>query len=85
MYNKDKSQRITLRLTEKQFAFVKANADIMGVSPSEFLRIVINTAMSAQHKVELTAKLRKDGIGRENDETSFNDQFQFSSVPSDEA
>ena len=85
MYNKDKSQRITLRLTEKQFAFVKVNADFMGVSPSEFLRIVINTAMSAQQKVELTAKIRKDGIGRENDETNINDQFQFSSVPSDEA
>lgn len=75
MYTKDKSQRITLRLNEKQFAFVKANADVMGVSPSEFLRIVVNTAMSATQKVELSAKLRKDGIGRENDETHFDDKL----------
>lgn len=45
MYTKDKNTRITLRLNEQQFAFVKANADILGVSPSEFLRMVINSTM----------------------------------------
>ena len=69
MYTKDKSQRITLRLNQRQFDFVKSSADIMGVSPSEFLRIVVNTAMMANQKVELSAKLRKDGLGRENDKT----------------
>ena len=48
MYMKDKQTRITLRLSEKQFDFVKSNAEIMGVSPSEFLRIVINATMATQ-------------------------------------
>ena len=45
MYTKDKSTRITLRLNEEQFNFVRENADILGVSPSDFLRMVINSSM----------------------------------------
>lgn len=48
MYTKDKAQRITLRLNENQFNFVKSNADVLGVSPSEFLRMVINASMAAR-------------------------------------
>jgi predicted DNA binding CopG/RHH family protein len=62
MYTKDKSIRITLRLNENQFDFVKYHSDCLGVSPSEFLRMVINSTMS----------LTNDGRavnGRENDET----------------
>ena len=69
MYTKDKKTRVTLRLTEKQFAFVKANSDLLGVSPSDFLRIVINSAM-ATVKLPKTVDLSKEGIGRENDETN---------------
>ena len=69
MYTKDKKTRVTLRLTEKQFAFVKANSDLLGVSPSDFLRIVINSAM-ATVKLPKTVELGKEGIGRENDETN---------------
>lgn len=64
MYTKDKSNRITLRLNDKQFAFVKANADMMGVSPSDFLRIVINSAMST---VKLPKMVEQEGDGRAND------------------
>ena len=45
MYTQDKSKRITLRLNENQFNFVKSSADILGVSPSDFLRMVINSSM----------------------------------------
>ena len=66
MYTKDKSNRITLRLNDEQFGFVKQNADDLGVSPSEFLRIVVNftmaTAKAALSKLE-------EGLGRENDKT----------------
>lgn len=75
MYTKDKKTRVTLRLTEKQFAFVKANSDLLGVSPSDFLRIVINSAM-ATVKLPKTVDLSKEGIGRENDETNSNDIVQ---------
>lgn len=75
MYTKDKKTRVTLRLTEKQFAFVKANSDLLGVSPSDFLRIVINSAMSTV-KLPKTVDLSKEGFGRENDKTNSDDIVQ---------
>lgn len=68
MYSKDKSNRITLRLNENQFNFVKMNADELGVSPSEFLRMVINSSMAATVKL---SQLNKEGNGRENDKANF--------------
>jgi uncharacterized protein (DUF1778 family) len=64
---KDKTNRITLRLNDKQFNFVKASADVLGVSPSEFLRMVINSTM-----VLTDEKLQKNigGLGRANDKTN---------------
>jgi hypothetical protein len=64
---KDKTNRITLRLNDKQFNFVKASADVLGVSPSEFLRMVINSTM-----VMTDEKVQKNvgGLGRENDKTN---------------
>ena len=68
MYMKDKQTRITLRLSEKQFDFVKSNADVMGVSPSEFLRIVINATMATQ-KIKIE-NINEGVYGRENDKTN---------------
>lgn len=65
MYSKDKVQRITLRLNEDQFNFVKQNADLLGVSPSEFLRMVVNSNMAIA-RGDLS-NLFKGGLGREND------------------
>lgn len=65
MYTKDKAQRITLRLSEDQFDFVKKNADVLGVSPSEFLRMVVNATM-ATTKI-LDEKIKEGAKGREND------------------
>lgn len=81
MYTKDKSNRITLRLNDDQFEFVKSNADVLGVSPSEFLRIVINTTMSTTKTAFATLEARmseqvynsiKEGEGRENDKANIN-------------
>lgn len=55
MYTKDKARRVTLRLNENQFNFVKSSADILGVSPSDFLRMVINASM-ASRVVEVSKK-----------------------------
>lgn len=66
MYTKDKSNRITLRLNAEQFEFVKGNADVLGVSPSEFLRMVVNATMATTKKV--LNKVEEGGLkGREND------------------
>lgn len=77
MYTKDKSTRITLRLNEGQFNFVKAHSDMLGVSPSEFLRMVINATMSttmssavSDYIGDLTSN--KEVLGRENDKTDSN-------------
>lgn len=67
MYTKDKANRITLRLNADQFEFVKQNADYLGVSPSEFLRMVINASMATTKSALLKVQ---EGLGRENDETN---------------
>lgn len=67
MYTKDKLNRITLRLNEEQFEFVKRNADFLGVSPSEFLRMVINATMATTKAVN---QKFEEGFGRENDKAN---------------
>lgn len=76
MYTKDKAARITLRLNEEQFKFVKLSSDVLGVSPSEFLRMVINSTMATSAATLTTVlenhieKITEEGLGRENDETN---------------
>lgn len=71
MYEGNKLCRVTLRLNPAQFDYVKANADILGVSPSEFLRIVINSSMSMTTKFEQAVDNKiKGGQGRENDKAN---------------
>ena len=70
MYIKDKANRITLRLDDEQFGFVKDNADILGVSPSEFLRMVINASIAT---TKTALKKVEEGLGRANDKTDSND------------
>lgn len=67
MYIKDKTNRITLRLNQNQFDFVKVNSDTLGVSPSEFLRMVVNSAMTLNNSVI------KEINGRENDKNNKHD------------
>ena len=71
MYTKDKHNRITLRLNDGQFGFVKAQADILGVSPSEFLRMVVNASLAAS--TEAVKRKQQEAHGRENDEADIND------------
>ena len=76
MYEKNKTQRVTLRLSEEQFGYVKGNADLLGVSPSDFLRMVINATMAISKTAidAASAKIEEsDGNGRENDKTDGND------------
>lgn len=64
MYTKDKSQRITLRLNDEQFTFVKTVADALGVSPSEYLRMMVNLSMVGAKNTE------KEGERRENEQAN---------------
>lgn len=80
MYTQDKSHRITLRLNEEQFEFVRSQAEVLDVSPSEFLRMVINTTLvttrAMNKKLEAVQQefiAGKGGQGRANDEANSND------------
>lgn len=79
MYTNDKNHRITLRLNEKQFDFVRQTSETLGVSPSDFLRMVINTALaSAEAADRATARAFndfKEGVGRENDKADKHDKL----------
>jgi hypothetical protein len=72
MYTKDKNTRITLRLNEQQFDFVKWQSNALGVSPSEFLRMVVNLAMTANDNVTDSdiEELINKGVGRRENENA---------------
>lgn len=78
MYTNDKTHRITLRLNDKQFAHVSNTAKLLGVSPSEFLRIIINLSIAAEnHPDEMEQAVNgivaeRTGNGRANDKTHIN-------------
>lgn len=67
LYLKDKTNRITLRLNERQFEYVKKQSEILGVSPSEYIRMLINSMISLIDTIE--DQVQKGVYGRENDET----------------
>ena len=68
MYEKDKKTRITLRVTEDQMAFLREQTEVLGISPSDYLRMVINATMALSR-----AEKGKDGNSRENDTTPKHD------------
>lgn len=52
MYTKDKLFRLTVRLNANQLTYLKMTSDALGVSPSEFLRMIINGYMCSSKIVE---------------------------------
>ena len=63
---KDKRIRLTIRVNEDLFNFVKESADRLGVSPSEYIRLALNSAKSGSEKAQSTI----GGYGRENDKAN---------------
>ena len=47
MYTKDKDRQITVRLSQEQYLFLKSSADALEVTPSKFLRMIVNSTMIA--------------------------------------
>lgn len=74
MYEKDKKTRITLRLTEEQFNFIKNETDFLGISPSDYLRMLVNSTMSMAKLANEKLKGQK-GVRRENEKTDSNNQL----------
>jgi hypothetical protein len=46
MYLKDKVHRITVRVNDKQYEFLKESSASLDVDPSEFLRMVVASTMT---------------------------------------
>lgn len=67
LYLKDKTNRITLRLNDRQFEYVRKQSEILGVSPSEYIRMLLNSMISLINSIE--DQVQKEVFGRENDET----------------
>ena len=63
---KDKRIRLTIRVNEDLFNFVKESAGRLGVSPSEYIRLALNSAKSVSEKAQSTI----GGYGRENDKAN---------------
>ena len=81
MYTKDKSHRITLRLNEEQYTFVLDSAMMLGVSPSDFLRMVVNASLATSRKMDTAQREaverieREERQGRENDKANKHNQL----------
>lgn len=73
MYLKDKKQRLTLRLNEEQFEFVRKSSEMLGVSPSDFLRMVVNLSMATSQKAERVIDKVEEGMRRENEQADKHD------------
>lgn len=56
MYFGDKTRSVTVRLTPEQYAFLKKSADAVEVSPSRFLRMVVNATMQGSQVLEQAVK-----------------------------
>lgn len=60
------NHRVTLRLTDDQFNFIVGISDILGVSPSEYIRMVINAGMVTS-KEDIIQGLEKVEVGTNED------------------
>ena len=67
-YSGDKNQRVTVRFTPQQFDFLREIANHMGVSPSDAIRMMVNSGMVSW------IKQRGDGR-RENESTCVNNKL----------
>lgn len=70
------THRLTLRLTDKQFEFLTQVATLMGTTPSDYLRMVVNASMVSTGKsIEKMVK-GEVGMSYENVEADKHDIVQ---------
>lgn len=67
------THRLTLRLTDKQFEFLTNVSTIMGTTPSDYIRMVVNSGMVSMSKqIDIMMK-GEVGMSNENVETNKHD------------
>ena len=52
----DKTRSVTIRLTPEQYAFLDKSASALEVTPSRFLRMVVNATMQGSQVLEQAVK-----------------------------
>lgn len=68
MYLNDKKVRFNVRVSESMAEYIYSRADSLEVSPSEFIRMLIRSAIATEKKA-------KGGEVRENGKTSINSKL----------
>lgn len=68
------THRVTLRLNDEQYGFIITVAEVLGVSPSDYLRMCVNSGMvaSRSQNPELFAKDEKGKVGTEDEDVKTN-------------
>lgn len=64
------THRLTLRLTDKQFDFLTKAATLMGTTPSDYLRMVVNASMISTSRALDTMMKGEVGMSNENIKTN---------------
>lgn len=72
MYEKDKKTRITLRLNEELMNFVLSDSEMLGVTPSEYIRMLLSSCMSMSKTMGNSISKLKGEVSRENDTSTNN-------------
>lgn len=53
MYTKDKKYVVTLRLNPEQYGYLKGTADSFGVTPAQWLRIIIDLVRTGDKHADI--------------------------------
>lgn len=62
MYHNDLAHRISLRLNDEQYKFIIDQSELMGVSPSNFCRLILNACMITEQRLNAEAdKILQEG------------------------
>lgn len=61
--NSKYDHRVTVRLSEKQFNWLIGVAEMMDCSPSDYIRMSLNTAMSLNFKLDEENSLKGGKVG----------------------
>lgn len=68
------NHRVTLRLNDEQYSFLISVSEMLGVSPSDYLRMSVNTGMVAMKNTTYSETMQKGMVGtHENVKTDSND------------
>lgn len=67
------THRLTLRFTDKQFEFLTQVSTLMGITPSDYIRMTVNTSMVSMSKSLDTMMKGEVGMSHENVEARKHD------------